>query len=314
MNSRRHSRRKFLDTAGRSLSVLPFFAKLGFAEAATGNPRMQIATNTYPWLTFARRANEAFRPHADRLLNQIAATGIHGYEPIIESEVEFDGLAKRLETHGLHMKSIYVNSTLHDERLAKKSVSQVIAIARLAKGLGTQIVVTNPAPIRWGGPEDKTDDQLRFQAKTLNQLGAELLKLGVTLAYHNHDAELRQGGREFHHMLTATDSTNVKLCLDAHWIFRGCGDSEVAVFDALAHYHHRIVELHLRQSRAGTWTESFDMNGDINYVALFEYLKARQITPHLVLEQAVEEDSPKKLSVVDAHRISRQNLEQFAQT
>jgi len=48
----------------------------------------------------------------------------------------------------------------------------------------------------------------------------------------NRDAELRQGGREFHHMLTATNPDDVKLCLDAHWIYRGCGDSQVAVFDA----------------------------------------------------------------------------------
>lgn len=78
--------------------------------------------------------------------------------------------------------------------------------------------------------------------------GAALRKLGLHLAYHNHDAELRHGAREFHHMLTATDPENVKLCLDAHWVFRGCGDSEIAVFDALEHYHERIVELHLRQS------------------------------------------------------------------
>jgi len=33
-------------------------------------------------------------------------------------------------------------------------------------------------------------------------------------------------------MLTATNPDDVKLCLDAHWIYRGCGDSQVAVFDA----------------------------------------------------------------------------------
>lgn len=103
-------------------------------------------------------------------------------------------------------------------------------------------------------------------------------------------------------MLTATDSENVKLCLDSHWIFRGCGDSEVAVFDALAHYHPRIVELHLRQSQQGIRTEAFAMTGDVDYVRLFANLKDRGISPHLVLEQAVEERSPRQLSVTEAHR------------
>ena len=161
--------------------------------------------------------------------------------------------------------------------------------------------MTNPSPIRWGGNEDKTDDQLRLQANNLDKLGEQLRKRGLTLAYHNHDAELRQGGREFHHMLTATSPDNVKLCLDAHWIFRGCGNSEVAVFDALAHYHSRIVELHLRQSIDGTWTEDFRMEGDIGYAKLFEFLASKGITPHLVLEQAVEEGSPNELTATEAH-------------
>ena len=128
------------------------------------------------------------------------------------------------------------------------------------------------------------------------------------LAYHNHDAELRQGGREFHHMLTATDAANVKFCLDAHWVFRGCGDSEVAVFDALTHYHERIVELHLRQSVGGVWTEAFSMEGDIDYARLFSYLTDKGITPHLVLEQSVEVKSPKRLSAVEAHQQGRASL------
>lgn len=271
-----------------------------------------IATNTYPWLTFARRAGEQFELHTEALLASIAATGVTGYEPIIEKANEFVGLKSRLKRHGLTMKSIYVNSILHDKTKAETSIAQVVAIAKAARAIGTQIVVTNPSPIRWGGTEDKTDKQLRLQAKTLDRLGAELRKLDVTLAYHNHDAELRQGGREFHHMLTATDPANVKLCLDAHWIYRGCGDSEVAVFDALAHYHDRIVELHLRQSIGGIWTEDFRIRGDIDYEKLFEFLKHENIAPHLVLEQAVEEKSPNKMSVVEAHRVGHRNLKRFS--
>jgi inosose dehydratase len=116
------------------------------------------------------------------------------------------------------------------------------------------------------------------------------------------------GGREFHHMLTATNPENVKLCFDAHWVFRGCGDSEVAVFDSLEHYHDRIVELHLRQSNSGFWTEAFAASGDIDYARMFSFLAERQIRPHLVLEQAVEAESPNQLTVVEAHRQGRENL------
>lgn len=300
----KHSRREILAACGVA-SALP---ALTSALQAAGHTAPLIATNTYPWLTFARRAQQEFQLHTDQLLADIASTGINGYEPIINQPAEFQGLGERLKKHGLQMHSIYVNSTLHDEQRVEQSIADVLAIADEAGNLGVEIIVTNPSPIRWGGPEDKNDVQLRLQAKSLDQLGADLRKRGLTLAYHNHDAELRQGGREFHHMLTATNPANVKFCLDAHWVFRGCGDSEVAVFDALEHYRDRIVELHLRQSTGGVWTEVFAMQGDIDYTALFEFLAKNSLAPHLVLEQAVEDKSPSDLTVAAAHRLSQANL------
>jgi inosose dehydratase len=272
---------------------------------------LHVATNTYPWGTFAKREGRAFALHTDEALAAVASTGLTGYEPIITKPEEFDGLGARLKAHGLEMRSLYVNSSLHDEATARQSAAEVLAIARRAAEIGTRVIVTNPSPIRWGGPENKTDTQLATQAGALNRLGADLRKLGLTLAYHNHDAELRQGAREFHHMLTATDPANVKLCLDAHWIFRGCGDSQVALFDAVEHYGRRIVELHLRQSRGGVWSEVFSADGDLDYARLGAWLQQRSLKPHLVLEQAVESGSPRTLDVVSAHRQGFANVRQL---
>lgn len=277
---------------------------------AAAKADLHIASNTYPWGTFAKREGVDLALHKDALLADMVETGVNGYEPIIHGPGEFKGLGERLKRHGLEMRSLYVNSVLHDEAQAEKSMEQVMAIGQAALSVGTKIIVTNPSPIRWGGPEDKDDSQLRVQAAALEELGRQLGKIGLTLAYHNHDAELRQGAREFHHMLTATDPEHVKLCLDAHWVFRGCGDSEVAVFDALTHYHERVVELHLRQSQDGVWTEAFAMKGDIDYARIISLLNEKGIAPHLVLEQAVEDGSPNKLGVLEAHRRGRMALQE----
>lgn len=283
----------------------------GGAGAGAGNAAPPVATNTYPWSTFAKRAGEKFDQYTDRLLADIAATGITGYEPAIGRPGELDGLAERLARHGLEMRSIYVNSLLHDAAKSRASIDEAVAIAELAHPLGARIVVTNPSPIRWGGNEDKTDRQLAHQAESLDRLGELLGKLGMMLAYHNHDSELRCGAREFHHMLTATDPQNVKFCLDAHWVYRGCGNSQVALFDAVEMYAPRIVELHLRQSRDGIWTEAFTLEGDIDYRRLFADLDRRGLAPHFVLEQAVEAGSPQTTPVVDAHRASAANLRAY---
>ena len=274
------------------------------ARAATvsGAGPLQVATNTYPWGTFASRDGGTFTVHSDEALATIASAGFSGYEPAVNDVKELDGLAARLEAHDLDMRSLYVNSSLHDESAAAASIEQVLAIARRALEIGTRIIVTNPSPIRWMGPENKTDAQIRSQAIALDRLGRELRALGITLAYHNHDAELRLGAREFHHMLTATDPANVTFCLDAHWVFRGCGDSQVALFDVLEHYGERIVELHLRQSRGGVWTEVFSADGDVDYARLSAWLQTHNVKPRLTLEQAVEKGSPKTVDAVTAHR------------
>jgi inosose dehydratase len=277
---------------------------------ASASEKLHIATNTYPWGTFAKRDGKSFPLHTDESLAAIASAGLHGYEPIISSASQFDGLGARLKANGLEMRSLYVNSTLHDETQAAQSITDILTIAQKAADLDCRIIVTNPSPIQWGGPENKTDDQLKVQATALYKLGAELKKLGVALAYHNHDMELRHGGRKFHHMLTATNPEHVKFCLDAHWIFRGCGDSQVALFDAIEHYGDRIVELHLRQSTGGAWSEVFTGQGDIDYERLTQWLLKHKMKPHLVLEQAIEKNSPHTLDAVTAHKQSLVNARQ----
>ncbi len=297
------NRRTFVTTTALAAGAYPL-------TAAMKKSIPHIATNVYPWFTFYQRRNRDWNADVSAGLKEVAQTGVDGFEAMGNSPEQVRSLGPLLELNQLEMRSIYVNSVLHDAGRAAQSIDEALAIAEAAKPLGVQVVVTNPSPIRWGGPENKNDDELMEQASNLDQLGKSLKRMGLTLAYHNHDAELREGGREFHHMLTATDPEVVKFCLDSHWVFRGCGDSEVALFDAVQHYRERIVELHLRQSKAGVWTEVFEMEGDIAYHRLFHMLDEWKIKPLLVLEQAVEAGSPDTLDAVTAHRHGRRNLEQ----
>lgn len=283
------NRRDFVGTAAA-------LAAGSLVQAGEAKP-LHISTNTYPWGTFYPREGKAFVVHSDEALGAIASSGLTGYEPGVGAPGELEGLGPKLKGHGLQMRSIYVNSTLHEKTEAQKSIDLVVAIGKKAAELGTRIIVTNPSPAG-----NKGDAELIRQAESLNRLGARLREFGITLAYHNHDVELRHGAREFHHMLTATDSDCVKFCLDAHWVFRGCGNSQVALFDALSHYAARVVELHLRQSEKGTWTEAFSGSGDIDFGRLSAILKTKGIRPNLVLEQAVEGGTPNTMNAVDAHK------------
>jgi len=293
------SRRRFVkDLALAGGAVV---AGLGTAGARERRPRgkLHLACNQYPWTVFYRRDNRDFNVELDKGLGELTASGMDGYEPLANNPQEIDRLGPLLKKHGLEMRSLYVNSVLHERDRADESVEAVLAIAGRAKRLGTKIIVTNPSPIRWGGPENKDDEQLKVQGAAIQKLGHQLKTMGLALSYHNHDIELRNAAREFHHMMAGTDPALVTLCLDAHWIYRGAGNSAVALFDILKLYGSRITELHLRQSKDNTWTETFG-DGDIDYPALAKHLLDIGVRPHIVLEQAVESGSPKTMTPVEA--------------
>jgi inosose dehydratase len=263
--------------------------------------KLHIAVNDYAWKTFYQREGREMAAHLDQALGEIAGLGFAGYEPNVLSLEMLQDLAPRLESRQLALHSIYVNSTLHTSAEVDESIERILAVAGAARSLDTRIVVTNPSPIRWGGDEAKNDGQLACQADALNRLGGELHKLGMVLAYHNHDPEMRHAAREFHHMMLATDPGLVALCLDPHWIYRGADDSQIALFDILKLYGSRVVEIHIRQSQGGVWGEVFGP-GDIDYPRLVEVLHAAHVEPHLVMEQCVEKATPHTLNAVEAHR------------
>ncbi|MFC5409986.1 sugar phosphate isomerase/epimerase family protein [Larkinella bovis] len=295
-------RRTFLQSFAGLAGLLHFTNLNVWADSQTGAAEQPpIACNQYTWHTFYQREGRDWSANLDASLADFAKSGLVGYEPSVSSAEEIRTLAPLLKKHRLHMHSLYVGTTLHKADEADKALATVTAIADAARPLGTKLVVTNPSPIKWGSAQDKTDTELAVQAANLDRLGAELKKRGMTLSYHTHDVEMRHSAREFHHMLLATDPANVSLCLDVHWIYRGSGNSQVALFDIVKLYGKRITELHLRQSKGGVWSETFG-EGDIDYPRLAKELKTIGIRPHLVLEQCIEKQSPRTLDAVTAHR------------
>ncbi len=301
------SRRNFLG----KMAAIPFVPILSASGSGQGGSDLPISCNTYNWDTFAwREGKKSWTENPEANLAQFKETGI----PAIEFGLPDFAYAKRLmpllKQHGIPVPSVYVNSNLHKPSEADLSIATVLEIADHLKDFGVRIFVTNPSPIKWGGTEAKSDTEIREQAKNLDQLGAELRRRGITLAYHTHDTEMLAGAREFHHMFQNTSPKNVSFCYDTHWVFRGSQNSEAAVFDVLKMYGKRIVELHLRQSVGGVWSETFD-KGDIDYQRFAKELSKMKVKPHLVIEQCVEEKTQKTMGVVEAHRLNLQAVREL---
>jgi len=262
--------------------------------------KFPISCNSYNWITFYNRVNKNWGEDTNACMAEFSKTGIKAYEPGLENAEQAVALIPLLNKYQISMPSVYVNSVMHRQEEVEKSIKNVLAIADVVERAGTKIMVTNPSPIRWGGDELKNDDQLITQAAAMERLGVALREKGITLAYHTHAPEFLAGAREFHHVMQNTSPENVSFCFDVHWVFRGSDDSQVAVFDVLKLYGKRVVELHVRQSLNGIWTETFG-EGDIDYPRLVRELKAMNVFPHIVIEQCVEEKTPHTMNGLEAH-------------
>lgn len=292
------SRREFITgmSAAGAVAILPNQPDKHFPVKP-----LPISCNQYSWLTFYEREKKDWFADLDGSLADYASSGLKAFEPGIDNADDVKKLLPLLKKHKLSMPSLYAGTTLHKAGEAQQSIQTVIDIATACREAGTGIIVTNPNPIEWGSDKNKSDAELTEQATNLDKLGAALKRKGIKLAYHMHDVELRQAARELHHMLQATDPQNVSLCLDVHWVYRGAGNSQVALFDIVKMYGKRIAELHIRQSKDGVWQEVFG-DGDIDYRRLVSALSKINIRPHLVLEQCLESKSPNTMNAVKAHQ------------
>jgi inosose dehydratase len=262
---------------------------------------MQIGIGAWRWAQHYTKQNQRLEDHYDEALESVKAAGATIFEPFLPvEEADQERLAKALPKHGLAMPSTYRNVRLHEPD-AEESFEEVLAAARWAKAQGASLLTVNAEPIAWGKPLDKDDEQLTRQLANFNVLQKALADEDILVTYHIHDAELRQGAREF---LTMITHAKVWFCFDPHWVYRGCGNSMLAVQTVLKLYGSRLQALHLRQSVDGIFTERFQQVGDIDHTDIAAFVLAH--CPHIpiFIEQGWEAGTPETLTRAESDRRS----------
>ena len=291
------NRRTFL-TGTASLSALAgvsaVLPKPLAAQGSVSSDRLHIAVNQYT-------ANSFFHREEKNFWNELAtlkSCGVDGFEAMAGSADEVANLGKRIKDAGLEMRSLYVSGNLYEQAHADNGVKRILEIAEKAQEFGTQFLIFNP-----DAKKGKSDAELILQAQKTDELGAKLRAMGVVLSFHYHTTELEFGAREFHHLLCNTDPANFTLCAEQHWSYRGCGNSQVALFDHLKLYSSRVTTAHLRQSVGNVWSEWYG-DGDIDSRRLAAELKKLPKLPHIVLEQAAEGGTPKTMTSAEVFQKS----------
>lgn len=251
-------------------------AAAGAAQGARGG-RPKLAVQTYVWTQEFAASKIPLQEGMPRLFAETRAAGFTRIElmPAFFEPETSSLTAELLKKHGMEVPIVYSGARLHDVT-AGSSIERVVKLARASRELGCGLMNVNPDPKP--RQELKTEDELKKQARGVEQLRAELKREGMGLALHHHSPEMKDGAREWYHLLR---TTKANLCIDVDWAFQG-GQEAVTLLKAGG---RRVVSLHVRNARQGVWTQSLD-EGDYDYGAVRQTLDGLGYSGFLVVELA----------------------------
>lgn len=207
-----------------------------------------------------------------------------------------------LDKHRLALPIAYIGGPMHDDRWHETYDKTLAYADRLKAHKGFDAVSFNCDPKPKSEP--KTDAELETEAKALEALGSELKRKGLRLLVHAHAPEMAGHAREWRSFVQHTNATNVGICLDTHWVYRG-GE---AVLPILREAGKRIGDVHLRNSSKGIWLEELT-DGDVDYRAVAAELKKLRYTGWLTVELAWDPQTQRTRSLGEDLRRSREYAE-----
>lgn len=251
-----------------------------------------VAAQMYVWVQEYQARGQKLEDHLDDAFAATAQAGygaIQGWLSWFATPEISNRTTTALSAHRLVMLAGYTDGPMHDGRAAA-TIDRIVDWAARARQHGVATVVMNP-DVRTDRAE-KTDDELAVQAANLDRLGARLRPLGVALAIHAHDPEMRSGAREWYSNLRRTRPENVGICLDIDWVYRG-GQDPLALIKAAG---SRLREVHLRASGDRVWLEDLSA-GDVDYARIAAALRAARFTGTYTVELAYEKATVRTRSV-----------------
>ncbi|MFE9693262.1 sugar phosphate isomerase/epimerase family protein [Micromonospora sp. NPDC005806] len=146
--------------------------------------------------------------------------------------------------------------------------------------------------VRISGSASWTLDDYSEVAATLNAVGAELKKVGITVAYHNHAFEFttQNGVRGYDVLVRETDPNLVAMELDLYWATSGGADP----VDLIKQYPGRFSLFHVKDMAPnGSFADVGE--GTIDFARIFAYSAMSGVDYYLT-----ENDSPRPDGVSSA--------------
>jgi sugar phosphate isomerase/epimerase len=267
----------------------------------SGSKKVIVAA--HPWVYAATQPNYDIYPVLDGIFADMSYAGLDGVE-LMHTALRYPDAVERIgslsQEHTLPVIGTSFGGAMWD-RAQHEAVFEdaYVVVTRLAEvggwTLGTSV---------GRAPQLKTPAQLDAQAELLRRIMALCDDHGVVLNLHNHTYEVENN---MHDLLgTVVRVPEVKLGPDLNWLLRGGVDP----VDFIEAFGDRIVFLHIRDQHAdGRWSEAVG-EGDMDYVAIGQALRAAQFSGDAVIELAHERDFKPTRPLRDSLRMSRAYVRQ----
>ena len=301
MKERCVHRRRFLGSGAAAVLTVATGGILGSSCRSTrsgARAQKKVLVGGHPWVYAATQPNNDIYPVLDQIFADMSYAGLDGIE-LMHTALRYPDAVERIAAlsneHNLPVIGTSFGGAMWDRAQHEAVFGEArIVVPRLAE-LGGRTLGTSVGK----APQTKTAAQLDAQAELLRRIMNLCHDNGVELNLHNHTYEVE----DHMHDLSGTLARipEAKLGPDLNWLVRG-GADPVNFIEA---FGGRIVFLHIRDQNAdGTWSEAVG-EGDMDYVAIGQALRAAGFSGDAVIELAHERNFKPTRPLRDSLRMSR---------
>ena len=185
------------------------------------------------------------------VLGKLKELGYEGYETGFRNvQGQFDNAVtarKQLEKFGLKFLGCHIFLDEYDSKTRIPSLELIKTVATGAAKLGAERVILSGKGILDENNRFFSTATLSAKILGLREAASACRKLGLGLAYHNHQPEFAVNSNEIYNLMKMTDLYHVDFLVDCGWAFQ----AKVNVPEFFAKHHKRIIGLHLRDFKNG---------------------------------------------------------------
>ncbi len=295
------NRRRFLGSGAATVLTVATGGILGSScrsIQSDARSEKKVLVGGHPWVYAATQPNYDIYPVLDQIFDDMSYAGLDGIE-LMHTALRYPDAVERIAAlsneHNLPVIGTSFGGAMWDRTQHEAVFEDArVVVTRLAE-LGGRMLGTSVGK----APQTKTAAQLDAQAELLRRIINLCHDNGVELNLHNHTYEVED---DMHDLAgTLARIPEIKLGPDLNWLLRGGVDP----VDFIETFGDRIVFLHIRDQNAdGTWSEAVG-EGDMDYVAIGQALRATGFSGDAVIELAHEGNFKPTRTLRDSLRMSR---------